>query len=85
MWESPGYNTMSLPDQRAAPEELFETFAEESPEEVMALADAEAEAATSGVDAAAFDRFVDGVSVERTEGARPSDDDEAVDLDELFG
>jgi hypothetical protein len=77
---------MSLPDQRAAPEELFETFAEESPEEVMALADAEPESGTPNVDAAAFDRFVDGVSVERGDRtARRDDDDKAVDLDELFG
>ena len=76
---------MSLPDQRAAPEELFETFAEESPEEVMALADAEPESAPTGVDAAAFDRFVDGVSVERSERSTRGNDDDGVDLDELFG
>ncbi|MFD1646287.1 hypothetical protein [Haloarchaeobius litoreus] len=76
---------MSLPDQRAAPEELFETFPEESPEEVMALADTEPAATTDGVETAAFDRFVDGVSVERTDRPGPADDENEVDLDELFG
>ena len=76
---------MSLPDQRAAPEELFETFPEESPEEVMALADAEPEATTDGVETAAFDRFVDGVSVERNDRSTRGNDDDEVDLDELFG
>lgn len=75
---------MSLPDRRAAPEELFETFPEESPEEVIALADADTETATDGVGAEAFDRFVDGVSVERTDQGR-EDDEASVDLDELFG
>lgn len=85
MWYVFAYNGMSLPDQRAAPEELFETFAEDSPEEVMALADAEPETATDGVDAAAFDRFVDGVAVERAATAERDEPDPSVDLDELFG
>ena len=76
---------MSLPEGRAAPDELFETFPEASPEEVMALADAEPETATDEVGSEAFDRFVDGVSVERTDRQGAVADDETVDLDELFG
>jgi hypothetical protein len=75
---------MSLPDQRAAPEELFETFAEESPEEVMALADAKPETETSGVDAELFDRFVNGVSVEYSDPETRSDGEHGIELDELF-
>ncbi|WP_440989262.1 hypothetical protein [Haloarchaeobius baliensis] len=76
---------MSLPEGRAAPDELFETFPEASPEEVMALADAEPETATDEVGSETFDRFVDGVSVERTDRQGAGADDETVDLDELFG
>lgn len=76
---------MSLPDSRAAPEELFETFAEESPEEVMALADAEPESTPDEVGTARFDRFVDGISVEPDRDATDDDPGDPGDLDELFG
>ncbi len=51
----------------------------------MALADTDPETATDEVGSGAFDRFVDGVSVDRVDREQRGADEEQIDLDELFG
>ncbi|WP_435359031.1 hypothetical protein [Haloarchaeobius sp. DFWS5] len=76
---------MALPTGRAAPDEVFETFAEDTPEEVMALADAEPEPAPTP--APGFEGFVAGVRTDTTTAVAEDADDsiDDLDIDELFG
>ncbi|WP_435346773.1 hypothetical protein [Haloarchaeobius sp. HRN-SO-5] len=77
---------MTLPNGSAAPDELFDTFPEDTLEEIIALADLEVEPTSEDVGSEPFERFVDGVSVDRS-AHTPADDGDGIDIDveRLFG
>ncbi|MCT9097401.1 hypothetical protein [Haloarchaeobius sp. HME9146] len=77
---------MALPNTRVAPDEVLESYAENTPEAVMALADIEEEPAPDAVDSAAFEGFVTETDRDASSptACDESGDVEGLDLDELF-
>ncbi|WP_267640246.1 hypothetical protein [Haloarchaeobius amylolyticus] len=77
---------MALPNARVSPEEVFESFAEDTVAEVIALADEDDTPGTTAVESDEFEGFLaDEQRDEPVAVAGPeADPAEELDLDELF-